>query len=519
VVAAAEETTTGYPKGIPYIVGNEAAERFSYYGMRSILQAYLTTMFVASAALSTDQAGNLAQERVSLFMAGVYAFPMLGAILADRLLGKYHTILWLSLFYCVGHATLAFAGSTQAGVYTGLAFIALGAGGIKPNVSANVGDQFTKANKHLVANIYQIFYFSINVGSFGSTLLIPYLNKHVGHEIAFGLPGILMGIATLVFWLGRDRFIKIPPKPGGKLGALDALASALLFAPFGLFFWFDVAKWVDLVVAVACFGAFVAVFAWRQSLEQDSGFLATIYFCLRNRKPGRPFFDAAREKWGDEAADGPPAVFRVISVFATVSIFWGLFDQHATSWIRQATSMNLRVAGITFDPSQTPTMNPIFVLALIPFLNAVVWPALAKRGIVLSAIRKMSIGMFLAVFGFVSVALIQRSIDHAPPGTVSVAWQAIPYFLMTVAEVLVSAVGLEFAYTQAPRAMKSTIMGCWFIFITVGDLLVAYVTRYHMRLEKFFWVFAGIMLAGAIVFTVRSLFYKGKTYLQDGVVT
>jgi POT family proton-dependent oligopeptide transporter len=519
VVAAADAKSAGYPKGIPYIVGNEAAERFSYYGMRSILLVYLSSLLVHQTAMATSVADNLAQERVSLFMAGVYAFPMLGAILADRLLGKYRAILYLSLFYCVGHATLAFAGGTQAGVYTGLAFIALGAGGIKPNVSANVGDQFTSANKHLVANIYQIFYFSINLGSFSSTLLIPYLNKHVGHELAFGLPGILMGIATLVFWLGRDRFIKIPPKPGGKLGALDSLASALLFVPFGLFFWFDVAKWIDLAVAAGCFGAFAAVFAWRQSIEQDTGFLAVIYYCLRNRRPGGRFFDAARERWGEEIADGPPAVLRVISVFATVSIFWGLFDQHATSWIRQAKAMNLHVLGVTVDPSQTQTMNPVIMLAILPIVNAFVWPALARRGIVLSAIRKMSIGMFLAVGGFVSVALIQRAVDHAPAGTVSVAWQVIPYFLMTLAELLVSAVGLEFAYTQAPRSMKSTIMGCWFIFITVGDLLVAFVTKYAMGLQKFFWVFAAIMLGGAIVFTVRSLFYRGKTYLQDGVVT
>ena len=208
-----------YPPGIPYIIGNEAAERFSYYGMRAILYVHMVQLFEAQ-AMSGQQASVAATQVVALFFAGVYAFPMVGAILADRLVGKYQLILWVSLLYCAGHGMLAAAGSTLWGMYVGLGLIAMGSGGIKPCVSANVGDQFTKENAHLIPSIYRIFYFSVNFGSFFATLLIPWIKGDSGPgairtEIAFAVPGVLMAVATVVFWAGRNRFVKVSPKPGG----------------------------------------------------------------------------------------------------------------------------------------------------------------------------------------------------------------------------------------------------------------------------------------------------------------
>src|SRR5262249_50269495 len=152
--------------------------------------------------------------------------------------GKFRTILYLSLVYCAGHAVLSLYESFLWGMYLGLALIAVGSGGIKPCVSANVGDQFGKANWFRVRTVYQIFYFSVNFGSFFSTLLIPLVKDHagvylvrwfpgafgnfdperLGTSIAFGIPGVLMFIATFIFWLGRREFVHIPPRPGGKIG-------------------------------------------------------------------------------------------------------------------------------------------------------------------------------------------------------------------------------------------------------------------------------------------------------------
>ena len=140
-----DQETTAWPPGIPYIVGNEVCERFSFYGMKALFFVHLTSLYVLAGVVK-GTAEDLATSTTHLFNASVYALPMIGAILADRLLGKYRTILFLSLVYCAGHAVLAVAENTLLGMYLGLGLIAIGSGGIKPCVSANVGDQFGKGN-------------------------------------------------------------------------------------------------------------------------------------------------------------------------------------------------------------------------------------------------------------------------------------------------------------------------------------------------------------------------------------
>lgn len=198
------------PPGVPYIVGNEAAERFSFYGMKAILTVYMTQFLVSSAGSLDVMSGEEAKKYVHLFVASAYFFPIAGAILSDWLWGKYSTILWLSIVYCLGHLALAVVPGRE-GLFLGLFLIALGAGGIKPCVSAHVGDQFGEQNQHLLTRVFGWFYFSINFGAFFSTLLTPWLLAKYGHEVAFGVPGLLMFVASVVFWMGRNRFVHIPP--------------------------------------------------------------------------------------------------------------------------------------------------------------------------------------------------------------------------------------------------------------------------------------------------------------------
>ena len=251
------------PPGIPYIVGNEAAERFSFYGMKAILFVYLTKYLAGYTGQLDPMTTEDARFTVHLFVASAYFFPMLGALLSDCLLGKYRTIFWLSLVYCLGH--LALAGLPgRIGLLSGLTLIAIGSGGIKPCVSAHVGDQFSPANQHLMQRVYSWFYFSINFGAFFSTLITPKLlqdfGPHWGPHFAFGLPGVLMLLATFVFWLGRKKFVHI--KPGGvgfireAFGSdgLKALSSLIPIYLFVSIFWalYDqtASAWVDQAEAM-----------------------------------------------------------------------------------------------------------------------------------------------------------------------------------------------------------------------------------------------------------------------------
>ncbi len=613
-----------FPPGIPYIVGNEGAERFSFYGMRQILYIYLTSLFIGFAAESAVAPDQLAEAKVHatqvvhLFNAGVYLFPMIGAILADRLLGKYRVIFWVSLIYCAGNAAMALAGHlgttgalhlTTLAAFGGLILIALGSGGIKPCVSANVGDQFTAENAHLVTRIFQIFYFIINFGSFFASLLTPYLFQRFGPAVAFGVPGVLMAVATLVFWLGRRRFVHVPARPGGRLGLLDFLASSFLASPLLVMVvggatvaervvrsamspeagalaaaarQIAAGYWPAGLLAAGGFAVGAILFVMRQRIQQDTGFFATLLYCRRRRrarKPGEDFWAPARSRFGDEVADGPPAVLRIIVVFSMVSVFWALFDQHSSTWIEQAKAMDLtltvpaifwqygvlgglagvtmlggvwlflwvanrrpprwllstclavvaagelaalagqlavgRSETITLLPAQIAAMNPLLVMAIIPLLNILVYRPLERRGRPLPPLRRMTAGMFLAALAFVVAALLQARVAAAGPGQVHVLWQIIQFLILTTAEVLVSVTGLEFAYTQAPRAMKSTIMGFWLLCVTFGNVLVAFLAPLEtLSLATFFWVFAGLMAGAATVFALLASRYRGQTYLQ-----
>ncbi len=211
------DETSQLPKGIKYIIGNEAAERFSFYGMRTILVIFMTKYlhYMVDGEVGTEMSDAKANEYYHNFVAATYFFPVMGSFLSDILIGKYRTILWLSIVYCLGHLSLALMGGAGLApgswLMAGLFLIALGSGGIKPCVSAHVGDQFGTKNSHLMTKVFQWFYFAINFGSTASTWMTPLLLKWYGPHIAFGVPGVLMAIATLMFWMGRNVFIHVPP--------------------------------------------------------------------------------------------------------------------------------------------------------------------------------------------------------------------------------------------------------------------------------------------------------------------
>ena len=541
-----DHETKGWPPGVPYIVGNEACERFSFYGMRAILFVHLSALYVLAGEVQ-QRADDLATGDMHYFKASVYLVPMLGAVLADRFLGKFKVIFWLSLVYCAGHAVLAVADDTLMGMYLGLGLIAVGSGGIKPCVSANVGDQFGKNNWFRVRSIFQIFYFSINFGSFGATLLIPTLKEYYGASVAFAIPGVLMFLATIIFWLGRHKYVHVPAKPGGKLGLLDALSSSLLFISFAHFFvtakvmnwpWYQL-----LATSIVSLGAGLALFFYRQSLKADDGFLAVMLWTIKRHLGGTDkdpaahvyreqaeqnpdagtmltrsrFFKPAVERFGLEVVEGTVAVLKIVTIFfPMVPIFWSLFDQHSSSWIRQSKMMDLELwQGFSLNPSQVPALNPLMVMLLIPLMN-LLYSALDEAGLKTTPLRRITVGMAIASASFVAVAIIQARIDAAAANTVSVWLQVAPYLLITIAEVMVSITGLEFAYTQAPRRMKSTVMGFWLLAVATGNILTGLVAQFGgLSLVNFFWLFAGLMGGAALLFGVRALFYVARDFTQE----
>ena len=176
------------PGGIPYIIGNEAAERFSFYGMKGILTSFMSLYLVYMPGGAVDE--QMSQSEVvswyHWFVGAVYITPLIGAFIADAFLGKYLTIMLLSIVYCLGHGALALMGTQMPlmddplnpsfFLVLGLILICVGSGGIKPCVSAHVGDQFGESSAKIwMTKIFMVFYLSINVGAALSNLATPWL--------------------------------------------------------------------------------------------------------------------------------------------------------------------------------------------------------------------------------------------------------------------------------------------------------------------------------------------------------
>ena len=461
------------PRQIPFIIASEGCERFSFYGMRNILTPFLiTALLMTHPAWTEAQAKGEAKDVFHSFVIGVYFFPLLGGWLADRFFGKFNTILWFSLIYCVGHLVLAIFETNLTGFYAGLFLIALGAGGIKPLVASFVGDQFDSRTKHLAKVVFDAFYWIINFGSFFASMLMPIFLVSYGPSVAFGIPGALMLVATIVLWLGKKKYVLVPVSTDNPdsfmrvvrtaLGTKDATRGSLgtnlaylgvvlaigavCLSPLGL---------LDIVPAL-CLGV-VLVIAF--------GGIGTSMQLER-----------ARGKHSDKAIDGVRAVLGLMILFALVTPFHSLFDQKASEWITQG--QNMALPDFTFDPTgrtgfqpaQMQVLNPALVMLLIPFNNLVLYPALRRMGWNPTPLRRMTLGILFSAFAWVAAGGLQLVLDGGDK--ISILWQSLPYLLLTFGEVLVSATGLEFAYSQAPFEMKGVIMSLWNLTTSIGNLWV-----------------------------------------------
>ena len=504
------------PPGVPYIVGNEAAERFSYYGMNSILTIFMTKYLLDKMGhLSLMQPAN-AEAWYHTFVTTLYFLPLFGAILADAFFGKFKVVLWLSIVYCGGHFTLALMGSPVAHsieprylLAIGLIMIAMGAGGIKPCVSTNVGDQFGETNKHLLTRVFNWFYFSINAGSALSTLLIPWLLEPYqadpagfiaklgpsvvsflesprlhSADIAFGLPGIFMVIATIFFWAGRKKFVHIPP--AGRQFFDDAMSRE---------------RQLPFVLILAALLALLLSFIWFHF-----GTVAILSLCL---------VIIALVVWAIR-----PVLRYVLIPVPFIAIFWALWQQNFSSWILQAESMNRHLFGIEWLSSQIQTVNPIFILIMLPLFSYWLYPFVEKF-VHLTPLRKIGAGLFVTAASFFLVAMIQTRIDAgARPGIV---WQIWAFVILTAGETLVSPTHLEFSYTQGPVKLKSLVMCTYLLAISLGNAFTAAVNFFiqnpdgSVKLQgtSYFMFFVWVMLGTAVLFMVVTPFYKGQTHLQD----
>uniref|UniRef100_A0A8C2AEW9 Solute carrier family 15 member 1 n=1 Tax=Cyprinus carpio TaxID=7962 RepID=A0A8C2AEW9_CYPCA len=373
----------GYPVSIFFIVVNEFCERFSYYGMKAVLVLYFKYFIGWDNDLSTTI--------YHTFVALCYLTPILGAIIADSWLGKFKTIVYLSIVYTIGQVIMAISAihditdTNRDGTpdnmtfhtamsMLGLILIALGTGGIKPCVAAFGGDQFEEHQEKQRSTFFSIFYLSINAGSLLSTLITPILraqecgiySKQSCFPLAFGVPAALMVVALIVFIAGHNMYIMESPK--GNI----------------------------LLQVMKCIG-----------------------FAIRNRFNHRSKQHPKREHWMDWAEEKydklliaqVKMVLKVLFLYIPLPMFWALFDQQGSRWTLQATTMD----GNFVSKKQTHIVNPILIVIMVPIMASAVYPLIKKCGLNFTPLRRMTVGMLLASLAFVAAALLQIQIDRTVP--------------------------------------------------------------------------------------------------------
>src|SRR5258705_1373939 len=416
---AGEVTRQRFPPAVKYILGNEACERFSFYGMTTILVPYMQQYL--------GWQRNRAEGVYHDFVAAAFAMTVVGAWLSDRFFGRYRTILWLSYGYVAGHATLAAMDIAPAArttlLFLGMTMIVVGQAGIKPNLSVFVGDQFRQDQGGLLDRVYSLFYVAINVGSATSQIATPWLLAGCAFGAvklcersavawAFGVPGILMALALIIYLAGSRLYAKVPPAGRNPNSFLRVLLTRV-----------------------------------RQGEE------------------------AARAKHGDLEVTGMRSVFRIALVFAPTVIFWSLYFQYGSSWFNQAEQMNRDIFGWPIESAQMEALNAILILIMVPLFAYVVYPLLERAGLRPTLLRRMSAGMFIAAPGFLSAAMIQSWIEAGQKP--HIGWQGVQYLIIATAATLVSVTSLEFAYTQAPKRMKGVIMSMYTLSIGRGSFVTS----------------------------------------------
>lgn len=466
---AAPTVTARMPAGIPFIVANEFAERFCFYGVNAILVQYMIQFLHFGDAKATGWQ--------AMFKSAAYFFPLLGAMVSDIFLAKFRTIIYFSIVYVAGCSVLAIA-STPSLLILGMFLMAFGTGGIKPCVSTNVGDQFTTSNQHLIERAFSYFYFSINLGSSISIYFCPELlsSPDYGPKWAFGMPAAMMAVATLVFWLGRGKFAVVPAaiaRPGLMPLAFIAVFLVMMAIAAEIFLQ------TNFLVAVA---AMLGQIALAVAIVLNTG--------LRQALP------AALVGWFEQSFTGENlrTVGRLALLYLFIALFWALWDQsNGNSWTVQAQSglmdkhlfgflsgipLFAGLASYEMLPSQLQVVNGLYILVMIPIFTFGVYPLLG-RVFTVTPLRKIGLGLFVTAASFLIVAWIEQRIQDGH--VVSLWWQIAAYGVLSAAEVMVSITGLEYSYKQAPPVMKSFIMGLFWLAVSVGNALTATVNDLMVR--------------------------------------
>ena len=461
-----------HPSGLYTLFATEFWERFSYYGMRALLVLYLTSTF-ANGGFGMERAAAL--EIYAIFTGLVYVTPILGGLLADKLLGQRKAVFIGGVVMAIGQFTLAASVSYDAEtasamreflLYCGLGFLIVGNGFFKPNISTMVGGLYDK-NDTRKDSAFTIFYMGINLGAVFAPLVAGALGENVGWQYGYTSAGVGMLLGNIWFYARRVTLKDVGLPPNSEKGRTD------------LFF----KDWLDIIYYSLASVAIVAGFIKLLELFSETtintiilvativGVLYLIWTIYKGTK--------GKDEWSRVGAILILAVFHVI--------FWSGFEQAGGTFNLFAQQNTDRVLfGMTIPASYFQMINPFFIITLAP-LFSMFWIWLSEKGNNPRTPYKFGYGLLLVGIGFIVMTEAQSKADAGI--MVSPLWLIGVYFLHTAGELCISPVGLSLITKLSPYKIVSVMMGLWMGSIALGNYLAgtmeAILLKYDFELYPF----------------------------------
>jgi POT family proton-dependent oligopeptide transporter len=464
----------GHPKGLTFLFATEMWERFSYYGMRSLLVLYMTkhlllpdrsgavlglagTRHALEALFGPLDVQPLSSQIWGFYTALVYFTPIFGGLLADRVLGRRRTVVLGAALMAIGHFMMA----VEQLFLVALLFLILGSGAFKPNISTQVGGLYAPGDARR-DRAFSIFYVGINIGAFLAPLVCGTLGEVAGWHYGFAAAGIGMCIGLAIYLYGLP-LLPIDTSP------LHSMSSS--------------AKADDPVRADG-----EAVTGWSAFANHDK---------LISAAPEARQFD--RAEWR--------GIVALLVLFVPTTLFWATYEQISNTiilWADANTDRTVSVFGLT---AQIPTtsflaFNPFMIFAFTPFVVAL-WARQAQRGREPHTITKMALGCFGLTAAYLIMAL---AAFVSGGGKASWLWLLGYFVVITLGELYISPVGLSLVTKIAPARILSMMMGVWLATSFVGGFLAGWLGSFWSRMAKpdFFLMIAGIgAIAGLMIFACR----------------
>jgi POT family proton-dependent oligopeptide transporter len=445
-----EGTFFGHPKGLFILFFTEMWERFSYYGMRSLLVLYMVNFLFIQPDVGREVMGfdsikggvewwvrlfgvqtpldiqPLSSQIYGLYTAFVYLTPLFGGMIADKWIGQRRSVLLGGIIMAIGQFTLM----SPRLFFPGLLLLIIGNGFFKPNISTQVGGLYKEGDPRR-DGAFTIFYMGINLGAFLAPLICGTLGQTKGWQYGFGAAGVGM-ILGLILYLWGQRYLA----PDMKMQAAAAGGGA----------------------------------PEKQPITKDewTRIIALLVLCALN------------------------------------IIFWGVYEQQGNTmqlWADQNTNWNL--LGITIPSSWFQSFNPFLIFVFAPVLSAF-WALQARKGGEPTSVTKMAIGCFL--LGLSYIVMIVAAMGTAPEQKRNVMWLFSTTFVLTIGELYLSPIGLSLVTKVAPARMVSMMMGAWFLSSFFGNYMSGFLGTFYNRMPKeiFFAMLTGLgLLAGFLMVLIN----------------